>query len=94
MKTLTTKIIFNIPVPVKNAAMRRAKREGITLSNVLAHAARAYGKGELHIDIVDRPLRPSVSRALRKASEEARRGVNVSPKFTKMEDAIRWLKLQ
>jgi hypothetical protein len=92
MSTATTKVIFNIPVPVKNAAMRRAKREGLTLSAVLAQAARAYGKGELHMDIVDRPLRPSVSRAIRKASEEALRGVNVSP--TNGKDAVLWLKSQ
>ena len=79
----TTKVIFNIPTSVKNAAAKRAKREGLTLTALFAQAARAYGAGELNIQAIDtRPLRPSVARAIKKAIEDAEKGKNVSGPFT------------
>jgi len=78
----TTKVIFNIPTKVKNAAARRAKREGLTLTAVFNRAASAYGAGALDIEIVDPPLRPSVARAIKKAIEDADKGKNISGPFT------------
>lgn len=90
----TTKVIFNVPTAVKNAAAKRAKREGLTLTALFTHAARAYGVGDLDIQAVDaRPLRPSVARAVKKAVEDAERGVNVSGPFTPEENAAYLRKL-
>lgn len=79
----TTKVIFNIPTTVKNAAAKRAKHEGLTLTTIFTQAARAYGAGELDVQAVDvRPLRPSVARAIKKVIADAERGINVSGPFT------------
>ncbi len=84
----TTKVIFNVPTAVKNAAAKRAKREGVTLTALFTHAARAYGAGDLDIQAVDaRPLRPSVAGAIKKAIEDAKKGINVSGPFTPEENA-------
>ena len=93
MSTTNTKVIFNLPTKVKVAAMRRAKSEGITLSAVLSHAARAYSSGALDIEAVDaRALKPSVARDLKRMIDDAKRGKNISPDFTNARDAIAWLK--
>jgi hypothetical protein len=79
----TTRVIFNIPIAVKSSAVKRAKREGLTLTTLLTQATRAYGAGELDMQAVDtRPLRPSVIRAIKKAAADAERGINVSGPFT------------
>ena len=91
---LTTKVIFNIPRNVKEAAVRRAKREGVTLSTVLSQAARAYGSGVLDVEAVDaRPLKPAVMRELKRMIADANRGKSLSPLFTNAADAAKWLKL-
>ena len=79
----TTKVIFNIPTVVKDAAAKRAKHEGLTLTTIFTQAARAYGAGELDVQAVNvRPLRPSVARAIKKVIADAERGVNVSGPFS------------
>ena len=79
----TTKVIFNIPTAVKNAAAKRAKHEGLTLTTIFTQAARAYGAGDLDVQVVDaRPLRPSVARAIKKVIADAKRGINVSGPFS------------
>jgi hypothetical protein len=79
----TTRVIFNIPASLKKRAMARAKREGTTLTTIFTQAARAYGAGELDIEVVDeRPLRPAVARAVKKAIEEAERGEDVDGPYT------------
>lgn len=90
---MNTKVIFNLPRQVKEAAGRRAKKEGLTLSTVLVQAARAYGSGALDVSAVDaRPLRPAVMRDLKSMIADAERGKNISPSFTNASDAIAWLK--
>lgn len=79
----TTKVIFNIPTVVKNAAAKRAKHEGLTLTTIFTQAARAYSIGDLNVQAVDaRPLRPSVARAIKKVIADAERGINVSGPFS------------
>ena len=92
---MNTKVIFNLPVSVKKAAARRAKRNGITLSTVLSRAAQAYGSGVLDVEMVDtRPLRPAVARSLKKAIEDFERGVNISPAFSSAAEGRAYLEKQ
>lgn len=51
---MTTKAIFNIDKKLKEKAMRKAKREGITLSTVLNFAAKAYVEDRFEIDMIER----------------------------------------
>lgn len=87
---MNTKVIFNLPMTVKKAAARRAKSEGMTLSAVLQRSAAAYSTGEISIHATEK-LRPAVVRSLKKASEDYKRGINMSPAFDNAEDAHAYL---
>jgi len=63
---MTTKVLFNIDKKLKEAAMRKAKSQGLTYSAVLNLATRAYVKNEFEVDIL--------ARDLAKAREELRQG--------------------
>lgn len=39
---------------LKKAASRKAKKEGLTLSDVLNYAAKAYINGDIQVRVVDR----------------------------------------
>ncbi|MFA6432867.1 MAG: hypothetical protein WCV82_03615 [Candidatus Paceibacterota bacterium] len=51
---MNSKTIFNMNTKIKNAAMKKAKKEGLTLSDVLNFAGRAYVDGDIQVRIVDR----------------------------------------
>lgn len=70
---MSTKVIFNIDKKVKEAAMRKAKRRGTTLTSVLNHAARAYAEDRLEVDVLDEVIRQGLAdvKAGRVISQEA-----------------------
>lgn len=47
---MTTKTIFNINTVLKKAAMKKAKKDGITLSAVLNFSVRAYVEDRIKIN--------------------------------------------
>jgi hypothetical protein len=51
---MTSKTIFNMNTILKKDVMKKAKREGLTLSDVLNFAAKAYIKGDIQVRIVSR----------------------------------------
>ena len=53
---MTTKVIFNTDKRLKEAAMKKAKGQGLTYSAVLNLATRAYVNDELEVDILARDL--------------------------------------
>ncbi len=53
---MTTRVIFNTDEKLKEAAMRKAKRQGLTYSAVLNLATRAYVNDELEVDLLARDL--------------------------------------
>lgn len=62
----TVKVIFNMDKKLKEAAMKKAKQQGITYSAFLNLATRAYVDDRFKVD----PL----SLALERAREDIRRG--------------------
>ena len=60
---MTTKVIFNVDKKLKEAAMKKARKQGLTYSAVLNLATRAYVKNEIEVDMLARDL------------EEARRAI-------------------
>jgi len=50
---MTTKVIFNIDAKLKEAAMKKAKRDGVTLSAVLNIATRKYVDNQLKIALFE-----------------------------------------
>ena len=84
----TSKVIFNIPTPIKKAASKRAEREGLTLTAVLTQAAQAYGEGRIGIEVIEtRPLRSVAARELRTALREVKEGKYTKPLSSREADA-------
>ena len=51
---MTSKTIFNMNTLLKKAVMQKAKKEGLTLSDVLNFSARAYINGDIRVRIVSK----------------------------------------
>ena len=49
---MTTQVVFNIDKRLKERAMTKARREGVTLSLVLTRLIEAYVAGEFRIGII------------------------------------------
>lgn len=67
---MTTKMIFNTDKKLKEAAMRKARKEGITYSAFLNIATRAYVRNELEIGAFEKELE--------QARDEMRQGKGIS----------------
>ena len=59
----TTTINFNIDEGLKNAATKKARQKGVSLSTVLNQATRAFVAGTLDIGIIDCPLTDDIARS-------------------------------
>lgn len=53
---MTTKTLFNMDSTLKRDLMRKAKKEGLTLTSVLNIAARAYVANRLKITALERDI--------------------------------------
>lgn len=53
---MTSKILFNMNAQLKKAAMKKARREGWTLSAMLNFATRAYVENRLSMQLLDPEL--------------------------------------
>ena len=49
---MTTQIVFKIDEKLKKSVQKRAKREGITLSDFFKSAAKSFAGGEVNIGLV------------------------------------------
>jgi len=87
----TTKVIFNIPTALKNAAQKRATRERLTLTDFLNAATHAYVNGELELPHPELRMTPKALARIKKVSADARRGKNVYGPFT-LEESQRRLR--
>lgn len=50
---MTTQIMFKIDDKLKKAVQKRAKEEGISLSDIFKFAAKSYANNKLSIDLVE-----------------------------------------
>ena len=78
----TTKVIFNIPTAVKNAATKRAKHDRITLTSFLNAATQAYVEGEIELSHPELRATAKAIARIKKISADADKGKNVSGPFT------------
>ena len=53
---MTTKVIFNIDKKLKESAMKKAKRDGLTLSAVLNIATRKYVDDQFKIALFEHEM--------------------------------------
>ena len=51
---MTSKTIFNMDTKIKQEVMKKAKKEGLTLSDVLNFSARAYLDGDIQVRVISR----------------------------------------
>ena len=63
---MTTKVIFNADKKLKAAAMRKARKQGTTLTTVLNFATKAYVEDRLQVDVL--------GEMIEKAREDIRQG--------------------
>ena len=80
----TTTINFNIDEGLKNAATKKARQKGVSLSTVLNQATRAFVAGTLDIGIIDCPLTDDIARS----DEDIKHG-----RVTSHDDALKELGL-
>jgi len=77
---------------LKKQAQEAAESLGLPLSTVVSANLRQFVRTR-SVTISDQPrLKPEVVEELLKGSEEAKKGINVSPEFSDAKDAIKWLK--
>ncbi len=86
----TTQVVFNIDSAVKAKAMKRAKKEGITLSAVLKMAAKAFADGEFDVDIEEAMVRPEKWALWERESKKLGRGEGKT--FNSAAEAIKYLR--
>lgn len=91
---MTTQIVFKVDQKLKDLAMKKARRDGISLSSILKETTRSYVEGKIGIGIVHTPEIPNAktARAWDKALDDIRRGRSFSPTFNNAKDAIAYLK--
>lgn len=76
--------MFKIDKKVKDAAMRKARLGGVTLSAVLQSATNAFAEGDLKMSLI--------SREMEEIYKDIRAGRNLSPAFKNAKGAIAYLK--
>ncbi|MBI5613637.1 type II toxin-antitoxin system RelB/DinJ family antitoxin [Candidatus Gottesmanbacteria bacterium] len=85
--------VINIKVEpaVKSSAQKVAREIGLTLSGVInAYLKDFVRKKEVRFSVAPEIPRTRTLRMLKKAEEEIRQG-KISPAFTNVKDAMKWL---
>ena len=86
-------VIIKIDKRLKEAAQKRASKEGFSLSDVFNFAARSFVRRDSTIEFVTRPqLNAKTRRELLEASKDIKEGKNLSPTFSNAKDAVAYLK--
>ncbi|OGG45127.1 hypothetical protein A2673_01970 [Candidatus Kaiserbacteria bacterium RIFCSPHIGHO2_01_FULL_50_13] len=89
---MTTQVVFRVDPVIKKAAMRRAKREGVPFASMLKLATKAYAEGKFNVGIhVEEKFNAKTAREIRADLRDIEKGRNLSPAFSNVEDAIKWL---
>ena len=87
---MTTQIVFKLDEKLKKSVQKRAKQEGITLSDFFKSAARSFADGEANVGLTFRPEIPNAktARLLRQIDKDVKSGKNLSPAFSNARDLI------
>lgn len=92
---MTTQVVFKLDKKVKDKALKRAKREGISFASVMKFAARAYAQERFNVNIIasQEQFNTKTAREVRAMLREIKSGnmKNFSPSFKNMKDAVAWL---
>lgn len=91
---MTTQIAFKVNKDIKDAAMRRANIEGITLSVFLKMAVKSFAEGRFGLGISSNSeiFNETTRNEIVKIDKDIRENKNLSPSFSNAKDAIKYLK--
>lgn len=90
---MNNKTVINIKADkdVKEKAKKIAKELGVPLSTIInAYLKEFIRNREVRLSL-EPQLRPEIEKILKKASEDFKKGKNISPVFSSMEEAIKYL---
>ena len=81
---MTTQVIFNIDKKLKERAQKKAKRDGLSFSDILQMSTRAYVEGKLEPRMVQREekFNAKTRKEIEAAIKDIKLGKNLSPVFT------------
>ncbi len=87
-----TQVSFKTHPRLKDKALAKTARDGITLKALLTMAMRAYVADELEIGVRQKGEMPSpyLLQAMTEAEADLKKG-RASPAFDNADDALRWL---
>ena len=86
----TSQVIVNVDSKLKSQAMKKAKAQGLPFSSVLNFAIRAFVDGDIEVGLVD-GLNTKTRREIAKAEKDFSKDKNLSPRFSTVADARKWL---
>ena len=91
---MNTQIIFKIDRKLKDKAVKKARKEGISLTDFYKLATKSFIGGRLDVGLVQAPEIPNArtARELQQAIRDVKAGRNLSPAFGNARDAIAYLK--
>ena len=88
---MKTTLHTKIDKDVKERAQSLAEEIGIPLSTIINSQLKEFVRCGSFTVSREPQLKPSVGKEILKRIKEAEEGKNVSPEFTNVEDAIKWL---
>ena len=90
---MNTQVIFKIDKNLKDKAMKKAQREGISFTTILKLATRAFVENQLNVGLVTKEeFNPRTRKAIIRELKDVKNGKNISPGFNNAKDAIAYLK--
>ena len=91
---MTTQVIFTVDKTLKNRALRKAKAQGISFADVLNLATKAFVDGSFGMRFTEEghTLDGVAKKRLENALHDIKIAKRLSPEFTDVEDAMRFLK--
>ena len=92
---MNTQVAFKMDKKLKEAAMKKAGENNITLSSFLKMAVSAFVEGQLKIGILgNEKLNKETEIELKRAQKDIKERKNLSPIFHNSKNAINYLKKQ
>ena len=91
---MITQMVFKLDNKLKQAAQQRARKQGITLSDLYKQTTESFVAGDLPVTFTPVAEIPNArtARSLRAALRDIKLGRNLSPRFDNAKDAIAYLK--
>ena len=93
MNTLATKTVLNIKIDkkTKELAQKLAKSMGLNLSQIANASYKQFIKARQFTFSDGHIMTPYLENVIKEAQMDYNAGKNISPSFSNVEDAVKWL---